>query len=188
MVPRIKAVDDDNNLFFLTQSQKAEIVNSLDDQKMINVEIIPQDPVYVGITVALEELGNTPDLEDIDDTYLVIQRSQNDRISIDKIKDLVTNIFIEYFDQSNVGLGHTVEVNSLTTDILAIPGVQYIKTRKIGADGNTLREVPSINLFNFNPVYIADMTSSSSSITLPFFKFPFLYNGTIRDKIIVETI
>ena len=189
MVPLIKTVDSDNNLYYLTQSQKAEIINGAVDQKMINAEIIPHDPVYAGIGIGLELIGTAPDIADLDTTYLVIERLLNDRVSIDKIQELVANIFKNYLSSSNVSLGATININDLTSQILSIPGVKGIKTRRVDSTGRILREAPFINLYNFNAVYTdVDISSSSSNITLPFFKFPFLWNGSVKDRIIVETV
>lgn len=189
MVPRLKTVDENNNLFFLTQSQKAEIIDSMRSQQMVNAEIIPHDPIYTGITLGLEEQGKQPTLQDIDQTFIVIERLLNDRISIDKIRELVGNIFQTYFKADNVSLGYLVNINDLTTQILNITGVRGIKTRRINAAGQISREIPFINLYAFNAIYPEiDIFSSSSNITLPFFKFPFLWNGSIVDKIIIETV
>jgi hypothetical protein len=189
MVPLIKTVDSDNNLYYLTQSQKAEIINGAVDQKMINAEIIPHDPVYTGIGIGLELTGASPNITDLDTTYLVVERLLNDRISIDKIQELVANIFKNYLSSSNVSLGFTIDINDITSQILSIPGVRRIITRRVDSTGRTLREIPFINLYNFNAVYTdVDINSSSSNVPLPFFKYPFLWNGSVKDRIIVETV
>jgi hypothetical protein len=189
MVPRLKTVDENNNLFFLTQSQKAEIINSMRSQQMVNAEIIPHDPVYTGVALGLDEQGKQPTLEDIDLTFIVIERFLNDRISVDKIKELVANIFKTYFEARNVSLGFLVNINDLTTQILNITGVRSIKTRRLNTAGQNIREIPFINLYAFNAIYPEiDIFSSSSNIALPFFKFPFLWNKDIKDRIIIETV
>ena len=94
-----------------------------------------------------------------------------------------------YLSSSNVSLGFTVDINDITSQILSIPGVRRIITRRVDNTGRTLREIPFINLYNFNAVYTdVDINSSSSNVALPFFKYPFLWNGSVKDRIIVETV
>lgn len=187
MVPNIKTVDEQNNLFFLSQSQKSEILNTAESIKMLNMEIIPQDPVYTAVTVGLNFTGDIPQISDSDDTVLVIQRSTTNRVSTQKIIEIVNNIFVDYFNKSNVTLGQLIDTNTLQTKILEIPGVVGIKTRK--TKNGRVFEVPYINLLVYNPVYSdIDIISTSNSIQLPFFKFPFLLNNTILTKIVVENL
>ena len=191
MVPRIKAVDSENNLFFLTQSQKSEIINATISQKMINAEVIPMDPVYTGVSVGLQSNTlDTPKLEDLDSTFLVVERLLNDRISSIKIQELVSNIFINEYAIGKAELGSTINVNDITAKILNIEGVVRVKTRKVNANTGILeREIPFLNLYNFNAAYPSiDINSSGSNVNLPYFKFPFLYNGSIKDRILVETV
>ena len=191
MVPRIKTVDSENNLFFLTQSQKSEIVNSANRQKMINAEILPQDPVYVGVAIGLQdESTDNPELDDVTSTFLVVERLLNDRISSTKIQEQVAKVFTDEFNTENVSLGYTINVNDITANILNIEGVARIKTRKVNsATGEVIREIPFLNLYNFNAAYPdVDINSSGSNVSLPFFKYPFLYNGSVRDQIKVEIV
>jgi len=190
MVPRIKTVDDNNNLYYLTQSQKADIINRAAEQKILNTDIIPQDPIYTGVTVGLELTTESPSLDDIDDTYIVIERMLSDRISTTKIQHLVSSIFINTFDSDNVTLGQTININQITADILDIESVRRIKTRRVDSNtGETLREIPFLNIYTFNVVYPdVDIVSSGSNISLPYFKYPFLYNQTLKNRIIVEVV
>ena len=82
-----------------------------------------------------------------------------------------------------------VNYNDLTTKILNIPGVVRLSTRRTDGKGNTVRSVPFLNMYSFNAAYPeVDIESSSSNIALPIFKYPFLYNGSIQNNIIVETV
>ena len=191
MVPKIKTVDSENNLFFLTQSQKSEIVNSANRQKMINAEILPQDPVYVGVGIGLQdESTDLPELSDVSSTFLVVERLLNDRISSTKIQEEVAKVFTDEFNTENVSLGYTINVNDITANILNVEGVSRIKTRKVNsATGEIIREIPFLNLYNFNAAYPdVDINSSGSNVSLPFFKYPFLYNGSVKDQIKVEIV
>lgn len=189
LVPRLKTVDVSNQPFFLTSSQKSEILNSMDSSKMSNMEIVPHDPIYNAITVGLQVPGAQPDITDIDNTRIVISRVINERFSAVKIKERVDNIFKQVFATGNAELGQTINISDISAEILAIPGVQSIATRLIDANNNIIREVPFLNLYSFNVIYSdVDIESTSSNITLPYFKYPFLYNATLSDRIIVETV
>jgi hypothetical protein len=189
LVPRLKTVDADNHPYFLTRSQKSEILNSMDSSKMANMEIVPHDPIYNAITVGLQLPGARPDITDIDNTYIVIKRVINERFSAVKIKERVNNIFKDIFNTSNAKLGQTINISNISAEILNIPGVQSITTRLIDSNNNIIREVPFLNLYSFNIIYSdVDIESTSSNITLPYFKYPFLYNTTLADRIIIETV
>ena len=187
VVPKIKSVDSNNNLYFLSQSQKANILSNTDSTKMLNMEIIPQDPVYTGINIGMSVPGNTPVVSDADNTQLIIQRSITNKISSQKIIENVNNIIVNYFSKEVVSLGYLIDTTVLQTQILQLPGVIDIKTRK--TVNGVVYEVPYINLLVYNAVYSdVDIISTSNSIQLPYFKYPFLVNGDVSSKIVVETV
>lgn len=191
MVPKIKIADSDNNLFYLTQAQKSEIINTARVQKIINSEIQPMDPVYVGVTVGLQDTFNDkPSVDDIEYTELVIQRKQNNRISAARIIEEANNVFEEAFDPANLELGGIINITAITTKILAIEGVAGIRTVKRNADtGEVVRSVPFLNMYNFNAAYPdVDIESTGSNVSLPYFKFPFLYSSDLKSRINVEII
>jgi hypothetical protein len=191
MVPKIKITDSDNNLSYLTQAQKSEVINTAQSQKIINSEIQPMDPVYVGVTVGLQDIFNTkPSVDDIEYTDLVIQRKQNNRISASRIIEEANNVFEEAFDPANLELGDVINITAITTKILGIEGVSGLRTVKRSADtGEEVRSVPFLNIYNFNAAYAdVDIASTGSNVALPYFKFPFLYNSELKSRIKVEII
>ena len=189
LVPKLKTVSSDNRPFFLTSSQKSEIINSMSSSKMANMEIVPHDPIYNGITVGLEDSISAASVADIDRSFLVIRRALNERFSATKIQENVNIIFQNAFKTGDANLGQTINNSDITAQILNIPGVQSILTRRVNSLGEIVREVPFLNLYSFNAIYSdVDIISTSSNITLPFFKYPFLYNGTLADRILIETV
>jgi len=191
MVPKIKIADSDNNLFYLTQAQKSEVINTAQAQKIINSEIQPMDPVYVGVTVGLQDtFTDKPSVSDIELTELIIQRKQNNRISASRIIEEANNVFEEAFDPANTELGSVINITAITTKILNIEGVSGLRTVKLNPDtGEELRSVPFLNVYNFNAAYAdVDITSTGSNVALPYFKFPFLYNSDLKSRIKVEII
>ena len=191
MVPKIKIADSDNNLFYLTQAQKSEVVNTARSQKIINSEIQPMDPVYVGVTIGLQDSFNDkPSLDDIEYSELIIQRKQNNRISASRIIEEANNVFEEAFDPANIELGDILNITSISTKILAIEGVAGLRTVKRNVDtGEITRSVPFLNIYNFNAAYAdVDIASTGSNVALPYFKFPFLYSSNLKSRINVEII
>ena len=189
VVPKLRTVDQDNNPYFLTSSQKTEILNSMTDSKMANMEIVPRDPIYNAVTVGLEVINATPNVSDIDQTFLVIRRIINERFSATKIKENVNIIFQNTFATGTAELGQVINLSDITAQILNIPGVEGIVTRRVNSKGEVIREVPFLNLYSFNTVYSdVDIVSTSSNITLPYFKYPFLYNTTLSERILIETV
>lgn len=183
MVPAINSVDSNNNINFLSTSQKNTIINSMLSQKLVNIELIPQDPVYnafsLGLNIPNEEI--TTDIKD--ETFLVIKRILSNRVSVDTIKEKVNNIFINFF--KNLSIGALVAISDIKNEILSIDGVSDVATRRV-SDQITL-ETPNISLLSFNANYPnIDIEVISSDLQLPFFKFPFLLNQNIIDNIIVE--
>jgi len=186
-VPKIRNVDEDNTLSFLTLSQKNSIINSLEDKKLVTMEIIPQDPVYMGFNLGLEKNNTEKISKDfIDDTFLVLKRKISERVSEESLKQQTDLIFKNYF--KSLKLGETISLNDLKVSILSLNGVDRIFTRRIDpSDGTTLNETPNISLVGFNAIYSdLDIKIYSNDTVLEFFKYPFLFNGNIRNNIIVE--
>jgi hypothetical protein len=59
----------------------------------------------------------------------------------------------------------------------------------LDSNGAIINEVPFLNLYAFNTIYDdVDIQSTASNIALPYFKYPFLYNSSLLDRILIETI
>jgi hypothetical protein len=186
MVPRIKTVDENNNQFFLQNSQKNAIISAMNEIKGINLELIPMDPVYTAFTIGLAAPGETLTQEIGDTTYLIIQKSPDTRVNVNQIKNDVNSIFQSYFAPENCELGKFVSLSDLTTKILGVNGVINYSMRRVLDTGSTINS-NGLSLLVFNPNYSeVDIQVTSSDIKLPYFKYPFLYNKTLLNKIIVE--
>lgn len=185
-VPKIRNVDENNNLSFLTLSQKNTIINSLEDRKLVTMEVIPQDPVYMGFNLGLVTSGEVLSEDILNDTFLVLKRRISTNISDESLKQQADLIFTNYFKE--LKLGDIISLNQLKVSLLEIPGVDSITTRRVDPiTGRTLNETPNISLVGFNAIYSdLDIKIYSNDIELDFFKYPFLYNGTIRNNILIE--
>lgn len=185
LVPEINLVSDDNKINFLSTSQKNLIFQSMENNKMTNIELVAQDPIYNAFGIGLNLKDEILNKDILEESFLIIKRKVSERVSVENIKERVNNIFINYFEQRK--LGDVISLNELSNSILSLNGVDGISTRRI-KDG-VVTEVPGITLLSFNVIYDEiDIDAISSDLSLPFFKYPFLYNNSIKDNLIVEDV
>lgn len=183
LVPSIRNVDENNIETFLSTSQKNTIIEAIETQKMVNIEIIPQDPIYNAFNMGLQLPNETLSREIISETFLVVKRDINERVSAENLKQQINNIFINYFKDSKIG--SLVSLSDIKNQILSLAGVTNILTRRV--NNNLTLETPNISLLSFNNNYPeVDIEIITSDLQLPFFKYPFLFNNTIANNIIVE--
>jgi len=185
MVPAIQNVGANNIQYFLQNSQKNAIISGMGSYKALNMELIPEDPVYIAFTLGLS-LANeslTPDIAN--QTYLVIQKDPNALTDSNQIITNVNSIFVNYFSSNNAELGQLISINDLTTQISAVPGVLTFQTRRVTA--NETINNNGLVLLMFNPNYSnIDINSTTIDTQLSYFKFPFLWNQTLINNIIIE--
>ena len=186
MVPSIQTVDANNKEYFLQNSQKNVILSSMANLKALNMELIPEDPVYTAFTLGLLQPGETPTMDIYKSTFLIIKKSNDIRVDVNSLANNVNTIFQNYFKSQNCTLEQLVDINSLVTQILSLNGVQTFRTMRVLPDGTTVTS-NNLSLLAFNPNYSdVDIHVTTSNLQLPYYKFPFLYNQTILNNIIVE--
>ena len=156
----------------------------MQNTKMLTTELIPQDPIYtafnLGIQISSDEIL-TPDV--VDESFLVIEKSTSIRASDESIKQQINNIFINYF--KSLELGSIVSLSDLKSQIYAVNGVNNITTRRINND--VAYNNSNISLIAFNPVYSnIDIKIVSNDIKMAYFQYPFLWNNSIKNRIIIE--
>ena len=145
LVPSIRNVDENNIETFLSTSQKNTIIEAIETQKMVNIEIIPQDPIYNAFNIGLQLPNETLSKEIISETFLVVKRDINERVSAENLKQQINNIFINYFKDSKIG--SLVSLSDIKNQILSLAGVTNILTRRV--NNNLTLETPNISLLSF---------------------------------------
>lgn len=186
MVPRIKNVDSNNVQYFLQNSQKNAIISSMVNLKALNMELIPQDPIYQAFTLGLAAPGEKLSPEISKSTFLIIKKTNDARVDSESIKNNINTIFERYFAPENSSLGQLISLNDIISQILSVNGVANYSMVRVLPNGTTIND-NGINLLVFNPNYSdVDIQISSTNLQLPYFKFPYLYNKTILNNIIVE--
>jgi hypothetical protein len=178
---------------YLNPTAKQSIVNGVNRIKMATVEPIIQDPVYVGIGIGIQKTVEpmSDNIENIlDQTKLLIQRSNASYTNDLSLKNKVFEIIKNHFSPENVKLGMLLNIDDITKKILDIEGVSTLFTsRKVGDQTLTIQ---GLSLAVFNPVYSLiseDVLTTGQNIKLPYFKLPFIFNLEQLEKniIIVDT-
>jgi len=194
IVPKLQKTNSlQVNTNFLATGLKSNIINALQDVKMMTSEIIIMDPVYIAVSLGVgtpEEINNKLLTTDIaNETFLVVGRSPNSRFNEIEIKQKVFNIFNEYFDVMNNKLGQSIDVDLLTREILDIEGVTSVVTTRTVNDQAVTST--GLSLLLWNPVYSTskeDISVTTQPIKLSYFKIPYFYNLTnLLDYIRVVT-
>lgn len=178
-VPRNGAILNETDPTLMASSQKQAIKNYLDNIKMASNEVVIIDPIYtafdLGVDITTDKVRT---IEEIKNTSaLNIRVDSTSRLAKSKIKDLVNNIFKNYFNVLNCSLGQTINLSDITREILDIETVVEVATSYTINDRTY--EIPGISMVYWNPFYPQDdLNITNQIIKLPFYKFPFLYEAS----------
>jgi len=183
-VPKLVA-DATKPVVTLAPAQKELITSSMRSEKTLTSEIIMSDPVYVaaGLGISLDGSKITPD--DVENTVITIIKDGSSRRDNTSIKTDVNNVFVRYFERSNVNLGQIIDIKTITSDILSINGVKTFYTQR--SDNSNIK-LERLSMLLWNPIYITDSITLLTNYSLPYFKFPYLYNAiNFSNNIRIET-
>lgn len=169
---------------FLSPASKELILNDINKKKMVSHEVILMDPIYVavnlGVTTSTETL--TPGVTD--NTRLIVKKSTGSLRDDDAIIQEVTDTIAAYFMNVDMSLGQLIDINTLGSSILEIPGVDSIETSRIDID----LTVPGLSLSIWNPVYENDITVTNQNTKLPYFKFAYLHDAfNLFKKVVIDS-
>ena len=164
---------------YLTASQKSAIVSSLRNKKTLTTEVVVTDPVYMAVSVGAVSTSETPVTGIKDNTKLRLTRDAASGVSLEGIRNSAYNIIKDYID--SLTLGSTIDITSLTNDLLSIGGVTKIQTVRT----DSTLEVDGLSLLLWNPVYPKqDVSVVGSSRILHNYQYPYLDDpATFLDKI-----
>ena len=135
-VPKLVA-SSTQPIVVLSPAQKELIISSIRSEKTLTSETIIIDPVYVAAGVAISKTGGSASPDDVAYSRLTIIKDENSRRDNSSIKLDVANIFSNYFDRQNSELGQTIDIKSITSDILSVNGVKTFYTQR--SDDPTIR-------------------------------------------------
>jgi hypothetical protein len=173
---------------YLNTAQKQLIVNDLANVKLTTSEIVINDPVFVSVDLGVRIADEILTENNTVGAFLEIERTVTAKANPQSLIDQVSNIFKTYFSTTNDNLGKLVSISDLTNQILAIQGINNIRTKRYGADGN-LYVTPGLSLLIYNPVYsYNDIQVITQDLKLPYFKYPYLNDSlNFYKKITVVT-
>jgi hypothetical protein len=169
-VPGFSITQDEQYPEFLSDSFKTLIKDLTKDKKIISNEVVPRDPIYVALDIGYSDGAVYKDLHKT--TKLVITRQSNNKTSRDKIKKQVYLTITDFLNPKNVKLGFNLDMNGLASKILSIDGVNNIRTVN-NSDGSYIH---GLSFVMWNPMFEGvDERLVTQTLSLPFFKFPYLY-------------
>ena len=127
------------------------------------------DPVYIAVDIGVVPANESVSEDLRNHTKLQITREVESSRSFDSIKNNAYSIIKEYF--KTFTLGQDINLTSLNTDILNIPGVKKINTIHTTTD----KTLEGISLLVWNPIYPhEDVMTTTSDVTLDYFKCAYL--------------
>jgi len=187
-VPRLnKLTSLTTRVNYLNSAQKQIILNDLLDIKITTCEPVIVDPIYVGLDFAVNipNVVLSPDVKN--NATLEITRSITAKRNPEELKLQIYDIFKNYFSTTSDNLGKIISFTDITNQILALEGVDDIKTKTL-YNGNTY-QVPGVSMVIYNPVYpYDDIDIISQDTQLPYYKFPYINNVIdFVNKIVVVT-
>jgi len=163
------SVPKSKNQSFLNPPQKEMILNQLDKWKILTTEIVPLDPVYMMFDFYVPTITNNLSLDELVNTKLRIFKSRTTTLSDSMIISKIINIFNDAFLHENCTLGEYVDINKITTNILSLDDVKFIKT--INTKTNEVTD--GISLLSWNYYYPGnDKKVYTQNVILDEFKFP----------------
>ena len=164
VVPKFTPVQD--------KAFKNLLVEQTQDRKMLSNTVVPRDPIYMAFGLGMSN-SSTLNLDILNNTTLYVVRETNNKINKQTIQSRVASKITAFFAPENNSLGQNVAINLLLRDILTLEGVKNIYTKN-EQDGSTLE---TISFLSFNPLYEkSDISLVNQDLTLPYFKFPYLYS------------
>jgi hypothetical protein len=173
VVPRLEArtsVTKQSN--FLGLSQKTLIRDGLEKHKGLGLEPVFVDPVYVAVDICTSD-PSTPITTDLTGkSTLNIVKSRGTPRSSEQLKAEVLSKLTTYFKHTNMNLGQTIDLMQVYSNIVSINGIESMHT----VNGDI--QSTGLSLLIWNPVYKHDVSLYNQNTTLPYYKFPYLYDIT----------
>jgi hypothetical protein len=174
---------------------KYKIVKATKKNKVLTSEVVPVDAVMTGFTPCLKNpftisgyipsatlskkditLGWFADSGFFNHCKIYIYKNRNSIIPIDALKTQFINTIVDFFDPSNLKLGTTLNFNLLNNSLLAIDGINTIKTVYLNGSTEETFEGLSFAKWTIPLIDSEDFDIFSGNVKLEDFQFPFLLN------------
>ena len=171
-VPKFTLAQDESYPPFLSNSFKNLLIEQTNERKILSNTVVPRDPIYMAFGLGMSN-SSTLNLDILNNTHLYVVRETNNKINKETIKSRIASSIKAFFAPENNKLGQNLSLNELMRDLLAVEGVRNIYTKN-EKDGSSIE---TISFLSFNPLYEqSDISLVNQNLTLPYFKFPYLYS------------
>lgn len=179
-VPNVNTIIDGKIPNYLNNTLKQEVVNSAQEYKGFNHNLVLLDPIYKAIT-----FGSFMDDTDFNanqlENKLVLVRNRLTKYSHSYIKELAVDVLQTYFN--SLTIGSEISITQLSKDLNSISGVKrfYIRNN----DGG---EEKKLTFYVWNPLYSnEDNFTTQQDILNEQFVYPYFYNlDNINNLIEIE--
>ena len=172
VVPKFTLTEDKTYPPDLSVSFKNLIVDLSKGKKIVSNSVVPRDPVYMAYGLGISNKG-TLEVSDLDNTKLYVVRETTNKINKGTLISRVSSLIKEFFLAKNNTLGENLKIIDLTNSILSLEGIKRVYTSN-KSEGVTFE---GISFISFNPLYPeSDISVINQDVTLPYFKFPYLYS------------
>ena len=172
VVPKFTLTEDKTYPPDLSVSFKNLIVDLSKGKKIVSNSVVPRDPVYMAYGLGVSNKG-TLEVSDLDNTKLYVVRETTNKINKGTLISRVSSLIKEFFLAKNNTLGENLKIIDLTNSILSLEGIKRIYT----SNKNEGVSFEGISFISFNPLYPeSDIGVINQDVTLPYFKFPYLYS------------
>lgn len=166
---------------FLNPSIKQLIISSMNSIKLLTSEPIIMDPIFISFGFGLPLTGESPSVDDISNSKLMIEKDSLSRRDSNAIKSDVVKILKDYFSRENIKMGATIDISYLTGEILSINGVKSVYTKR--TDDESVK-YEGISMIRWNPVYSSDIELINKNKTLDIFQYAYFNNYDKIEKYI----
>ena len=170
---------------YVNSAQKQLITNECNTIKDLTHNVVISDPVYKSFSLGVPILNECVTVEYIrNNTRLLIYKDSSNIMNSTALKDKVLNLFTAVFN--SIQLGSVVDLNSITTQILNIPGVTGVSTKRIDANFET----PGISCVVWNPLYEDDDREYiAQNYQLQYFQYAYFYeiSKLINNMVLVNS-
>jgi uncharacterized membrane protein (UPF0127 family) len=162
-------VPNNNSQKYATAAQKELILNNINPQQILTCDVIPMDPVYMSFDFYVKNPTTKANIDDLNYNSLLIYKTKNSRQSNSGIINSVIEIIKNAFDKKNVKLGQFIDINQISSDIVNLESVDYIKTYRSDID----TYIDGLSLLVWNTVYpTLDCDVYSYNFELQYFQYP----------------
>jgi hypothetical protein len=174
VVPKFNNIINETTPIALPTSQKQFIVQSFNETKLINQNVVVCDPVFLAFDIGLPFQNEVISDDTRSETKIRIYRDTNSSTSKELIKSTTIEIINNFFSTENNYLGATIDISQLSQSILNISGVSRLETyREYENDSATISK---LNFIVWNPNYDESTYESiSQNYRMEYFQFPYLY-------------